>query len=222
MNIVTRKLIAKELYLHRWFILATAVAVVASAVAATFGRTAFNVAAITWLTTVIAFGVMLCIYGISNERKENSLHFVLSLPISPADYVRAKLFGLLLTYLVTWLIATGAALALVGLSEEVPDGMYPYVILLCVFLLANFTLVMCGTMFARTEAVIGAVIILTNMMVSFFMVAVSGRAGIQDHMRDAVPAWNNDFFNVLIIELIVLVIAVAFPLATAARRRDFL
>jgi ABC-type transport system involved in multi-copper enzyme maturation permease subunit len=196
--------------------------VVASAVAATFGRTAFNVAAITWLTTVIAFGVMLCIYGISNERKENSLHFVLSLPISPADYVRAKLFGLLLTYLVTWLIATGAALALVGLSEEVPDGMYPYVILLCVFLLANFTLVMCGTMFARTEAVIGAVIILTNMMVSFFMVAVSGRAGIQDHMRDAVPAWNNDFFNVLIIELIVLVIAVAFPLATAARRRDFL
>lgn len=222
MSRITRKLVAKELYFHRWFMLAAALAAVLSMAVAPLSKVAFNVASITWLTTVIAFGVMLAIYGISNERKENSLHFVLSLPISPADYVRAKVFGLLLTYLVPWLVASGAALALIALSPEVPDGMYPYAILLCLFLLANFTLVMCGAMHARSEAWVAAVIVGTNMMVSLFMVAVSSRPEIKDHMAGAAPVWNHAFFNVLFAELIVMVIAVALPLATAARRRDFL
>lgn len=222
MSIVIRKLIAKELYLNRWFMVATAVAATLSAAAASLGRGAYNVGAITWLTTVIAFGVMLAIYGISNERKENSLHFVLSLPISPAQYVRAKLFGLLLTYLLPWLVASGAALGLVLYSPGIADGMLPYIVLLCVFLLANFTIVMAGALYARSEAMIAAVIILTNMTVSLFMFAVGGNEGIKAHMSGATPVWNTAFFNLLTLEFIVIVIAVALPLATAARRRDFL
>ncbi len=37
---------------------------------------------------------MLALYGIMNERKEQSLQFVLSLPLSIAEYVRAKMLGL--------------------------------------------------------------------------------------------------------------------------------
>ena len=222
MSIVMRKLVAKELYVYRWFMVATAAAAVLSVFAASFGEASFNVAAITWLTTVIAFGVMLAIYGISNERKENSLLFVLSLPISPAQYVRAKLIGLVLTYLIPWLVASGAALALVFVAPGVPDGMAPYVVLLSMFLFANFTVVMCGALHARTDAMVAAIIIITNMMVSLFMFAVGARPGIKDHLGGPVPVWNDDFFNVLLIELIILVIALALPLATAARRRDFL
>lgn len=222
MNIVTRKLIAKELYLNRWFMVATAVAAVLSVGASTLGERAFNVASITWLTTVIAFGVMLAIYGISNERKENSLHFVLSLPISPAQYVRAKLFGMLITYLLPWLVASGAALALVMFHPDVPDGLLPYLILLCVFLLFNFTLVVSGALHARSEAMVATVIIISNMTVSLFMFAVGGQEEINAHMRGAAPVWNNAFFNLLTFELIAILIAVALPLATSARRRDFI
>jgi ABC-type transport system involved in multi-copper enzyme maturation permease subunit len=222
MSLITRKLIAKELYVNRWFIGGGAVASALSVAIASLGAGAFNVGALTWLTTVIAFGVMLGIYGVVNERKEQSLQFVLSLPISIGDYVRAKLFGLLLAFLVMWVVATASAAAMVLLSSKVPDGLLPYVLLLCFFMLANFSVVLCGALHARSEALVTATIIVTNMGVSIFMFTVGVLPGLRDHMFGATPVWNDTFFNVLIVELIVLVIAVALPLATAARRRDFL
>jgi ABC-type transport system involved in multi-copper enzyme maturation permease subunit len=223
MGIVTRKLIAKELYVNRWFIAGGSFAAILSLlIAGSAGKVGFNIGALSWLTTIVAFGVMLGIYGVVNERKEQTLQYVLSLPISTGDYVRAKLFGLLLAFLVMWLVSTGSAAALVLLMPEVPDGLLPYVLLLCFFMLANFSLVLCGALHARSEAMVTATIIITNMGVSIFMFTVGLMPSLRDHMFGATPVWNATFFNVLFVELIVLVIAVTLPLATAARRRDFL
>jgi hypothetical protein len=41
-------------------------------------------------------------------------------------------------------------------------------------------------------------------------------------MSGPTPVWNSTFFTVLACELVVLVAALALPLATASRRRDFL
>ena len=222
MSIVIRKLIAKELYVNRWLIVGGAVAAAMSAATAAFGEMAFNIGALTWLTTVIALGVMLAIYGIMNERKEQSLQFVLSLPLSVSQYVRAKLFGLLLSFLGPWLVATLAAAILVLAHPGVPDGLLPYVLALCVFMLMNFSLVLCGTLLVRSESAVSAVIILTNMLVSVYMFTIGTQAGLKDHMHGPTPVWNDTFFYVLIVELIVFVVALVLPLATAARRRDFI
>jgi ABC-type transport system involved in multi-copper enzyme maturation permease subunit len=222
MSIVTRKLIAKELYVNRWFIGGAAVAAVLSVIACAFGQTAFNIGALSWLTTVIALGVMLAIYGVMNERKEQSLLFVLSLPLSIGEYVRAKLLGLLLSFLAVWLVASGAAAAMVLIVPGVPDGLLPYLLLLCLFLLANFSVVLSGALQARSEALMSATIIITNMAVSVFMFTVGAMPGLKQHMFGPVPVWNHTFFTVLSCELVVLIVALALPLATAARRRDFL
>ena len=222
MSIVTRKLIAKELFVNRWFIGIACVAAVLSVVICLFGKMAFNIGALSWLTTIIAFGVMLALYGVMNERKEQSLQFVLSLPISIGDYVRAKLIGLLLSFGAVWVVATGAAITLVLATPSVPDGLLPYVLLLCLFLLANFAVVLSGALQARTEAMMTATIIVTNMAVSVFMFTVGALPGLREHMFGAAPVWNQTFFTVLACELIVLLVALALPLATAARRRDFL
>lgn len=221
MSTITRKLIAKELYVNRSMIIGAIVAAMISAVACAFGRTAFNIGALCWLTTIIAMGVLLAVYGVSNERKEQSLLFVLSLPLSIGEYVRAKLFGLLLSFVIVWLVASVTALLVVWLSA-VPDGLAPYVVLLCVFMLANFCIVMCGAMHARSDAAMTGVIIVTNMAVSVFMFTVGPLPGLRQHMDGDTPIWNHTFFTVLAIELLVLVVAIALPLATAARRRDIL
>lgn len=222
MNIATRKLVAKELYVNRWMMAIVAVATALAAFVCAFGETAFNVGALAWLTAVIAGGVMLAIYGVMHERKEQSLQFVLSLPISIREYVFAKTAGLLLCYLVPWLAATASAVTLVLLSPNVPDGLLPYVVVLSGFLFANFSVTLCGALLARSEAVVVAVIILTNMAVSLFMFVVSALPGIRDHLSSPVPVWNGTILNVLLVELAVLVIALTLPLATAARRRDFI
>jgi ABC-type Na+ efflux pump permease subunit len=222
MSIITRKLIAKELYVNRWMILGGTVASIASILIATLGKTGFNVGALTWLTTIIATGVMLALYGIMNERKEHSLEFVLSLPLSIPQYVRAKMLGLTASFLVVWAFASAAALLLVFGKADVPDGLAAYVILLCVFMLANYAVVLCGAMHAQSEALTSAVIIVTNMGVSLFMFTVGPMPGINDHMFAPAPVWSSTFWTVLGCELAVLVIAFALPFFLAARRRDFL
>jgi ABC-type transport system involved in multi-copper enzyme maturation permease subunit len=222
MNILTRKLITKELYVYRWLIAGGAFAGVASVLVATLGKWGFNVGALTWLTTIIATGVMLALYGIMNERKEQSLQFVLSLPLSISEYVRAKMLGLLAGFLIMWSISCAAALLLVFLNSSVPDGIAPYVTLLCVFMLANFAVVLCGALHTQSEAMTSAVIVVTNMGVSIFMFTVGPLPGLQKHMWAPAPVWNDTFWTVLGCELAVLIIALTLPFIFAARRRDFL
>ena len=222
MNVLTRKLIAKELYVNRWMVIGGAISGVASVLIATLGQTGFNVGALTWLTTIIAVGVILALYGIMNERKEHALLFVMSLPLSIADYVRAKVMGLALCFLVVWLTSSVAALLLVFGKESVPDGVAPYTILLCVYMLANFAVVLCGTLQARSEAFTTAIIVITNMGVSLFMFTVGPLPGIQQHMWAPAPVWSATFWTVLACELAVLVLAFTLPFLLAARRRDFI
>jgi ABC-2 type transport system permease protein len=226
MSIIMRKLIAKELHVNRWLIggsaIAAALSIAIAALGTALGKTAFNIGALAWLTTVIALGVMLAIYGIMNERKEQSLQFVLSLPLSVSQYVRAKLLGLLLGFLGPWLVATLGAAVLVLAHPGVPDGLLPYVLTLCVFMLMNYSLVLCGTLLVRSESAVSVVIILTNMLVSVYMFTIGTQAGLKDHMYGPTPVWNDTFFTVLGVELLIFVVALALPLATAARRRDFI
>jgi hypothetical protein len=223
MNIVMRKLIAKEIYVNRWFVAAAALAGPASLlIAATGTKAGFNVGALAWITTVIAYGVMLAIYGISYERKEHALLFVLSLPLSIGDYVRAKQIGLAVCFFIPWLAATIAAVALVLAQEGIPDGILPFTVLLCVFMLANFSLVLCGALHAMTEAATSAVIIVTNMGVSIFMFSIAAIPAIGTHMFEPRPVWNDTFWTILAIEILTLVLAFIVPHLVAARRRDFI
>lgn len=222
MNLIVRKLIAKELYVHRWLMLGTALATMLAALACAFGRAAFHVGSIAWITAVIACGVMLAIYGVAQERKEHSLQFVLSLPVSARQHVFAKMCGLLLAFALPWLVATASAVILVLAAPGVANGFLPFVVVLCGFLLANFSVLLCGVLHARSEPVMVALVVITNMGFSVYMFLVGALPGIRDHSEGPVPVWNATVLNLLWIDFIVLAAALTLPLLTAARRRDLL
>src|SRR6185295_4230028 len=113
MNIVTRKLIAKELHVNRLLVGGGVMSGVASVVLAALGQLGFSIGSLIWLSTIIAMGVILALYGIMNERKEHSLEFIMSLPLSVSDYVRAKMLGLALCFFIAWSISVAGALVLV-------------------------------------------------------------------------------------------------------------
>ena len=222
MNIVTRKLIGKELHVNRLLVGGGVMSGVASVVLAALGQLGFSIGSLIWLSTIIAMGVILALYGIMNERKEHSLEFIMSLPLSVSDYVRAKMLGLALCFFIAWSISVAGALVLVFAKDSVPDGIAPYVVLLGVFMLANFCVVLCGTMFARNEGTTTLIVIVTNMGVTIFMFIVAPMKGIHDFMWGPVPVWNSAFWAVLGCELAVMVIAFCLPIFLVARRRDFL
>ncbi len=222
MNTVTRKLIAKDFYLYRWLIVGAVVSGLAGLAVATEGAMRFNVGMLIWLTTIVAFGVCLAMIGIASERKERALLFVLSLPVSHGSYVRAKLFGLLLCYLVPWIVLSAGAVLLVLARPNLPDGLLPEAILLSGFMLANFALVLCGALLTRSEGLMTMLIIVTNMAVSLFIFLVGAMPALRDHLQDPAPVWNSTFWVVLAVEAAVLVFVCSVPYIVAARRRDFI
>lgn len=222
MNIVTRKLIAKELYLNRLLLIGTVVGgLVGIGIASFEGTMQFNLGMLLWLTALVAFGVVLTMLSIASERKERQLQFVLSLPLSHGDYIRTKIYGLLICYLLPWLVLSAAAVVLVLVRVNVPDGLLPNAILLCGFMLANFSIVLCGALLVRSEGMMTLLIIATNMGVSVFIFGVSAIPALRDHLQDAQPSWSTEFWIVLAAEAFVLVAACLTPFYAAARRRDF-
>lgn len=222
MSAVTFLLIAKELYSYRWIIAAAIAAGLFSLVLASTGEIAFNIGALAWLTTIIASGVMLPMYGIHQERKDRTLLFALSLPISPAGYARAKMMGILSSFVVLWSALTIGAVILVLASPGIPDGLLPYLLLLSCFLLVNFSLVMCCSFLSTSEIAISAAIILTNMGVTVFMMLVGRASAIGQHMLAEAPVWNSTFFLILGGEAAAFAIALSLPLIAISRRRDFI
>jgi ABC-2 type transport system permease protein len=222
MNPITRKLVAKELHLYRWLLVGGTAAGLAGLLSATTGEVGFNIGFIVWLTAVIALGVMLALFGVASERKERSQLFILSLPLSHRDYVRAKLLGLLTCFVLAWAVLSAGALALIAVMPGIPDGLLPYGVLLCIFLLMNFSVVLCGALHIASEAAMGGLIILTNMSVSLFMMGVGRIPGLGEHMQAPAPVWNTPFWLLVAALLAATALALALPLFIAARRRDIL
>ncbi|HEU5134826.1 MAG TPA: hypothetical protein VFU13_06750 [Steroidobacteraceae bacterium] len=221
MNMLARKLIAKDFYLNRWLIIGSTIAGLVSLLIAAEGKIRFNIGMLTWLTTLVAFGVVLAMLSIGNERKERTLQFVLSLPLSHGDYVRIKVIGLMLCYLVPWTILSAGAVTLVAVMPNLPDGLLPFAVLLCGFFLANYSVVLCGALHTASEGLITVLIIVTNMNITLFIFMVGALPSLNDHLHGPAPVWNSTFWIVLAAELATLVITLSLPYLVAARRRDF-
>ncbi len=95
--------------MHRWMIGGTTIAGLVGPAVAAGGKMYFNIGMLIWLTTIVAFGVVLAMFGVASERKERMLQCVLSLPLSHGDYVRIKVVALLLCFLGPWIMLSAGA-----------------------------------------------------------------------------------------------------------------
>ena len=121
------------------------------------GKMRFNIGMLIWLTTIVALRRRARHDLRSrNERKERTLQFVLSLPLSHGDYVRIKVVGLMLCFLVPWAILSAGAVTLVAVMPNLPDGLLPFAVLLCGFMLANYSVVLCGALHTASEGLMTA------------------------------------------------------------------
>ena len=223
MNSLTYKLIAKDFHQHRLLIAGTiAIGLISLLVAGAGTLLLFNIGMLCWLTAIAAYGCVLAMLSISGERKERALLFVLSLPLGYGDYVRLKLFGVMLCFLAPWATLTAGAVVLVLAKPGMADGILPFAILLCGFLLTNFSMVLSCALFARSEGFITLVIIVHNIAISLFIFLVGPIPAFRDHLQDASPTWGPEFWIVRSVEAATLFVIFSLPYFVVARRRDFI
>jgi ABC-2 type transport system permease protein len=203
-NPMVGKLIGKELTLNRFFIGGATLAGLVSLAISVLGKVAFAVGGIMFLTALVAYAVTLPMFSIAGERKEKTRLFVLSLPVSRGEYIRAKVAGVALSFLGPWALLLVVALTLI-LATPIPDGMVVYTMLTVMFALTDFCVIVCAAMLVTSEAGQAIVIIFMNMSVTFFIVGISALTRVgPDSIIDAIN-WSTPALTILGAEIAVVV-----------------
>lgn len=213
------RLVAKDLYLYRWFIVGSTLAGLASLlVSGLHGLTGL----IMFMTTIVALGVFIAMYGILVERKEKTLLFVLSLPVTPLQYATAKVLAALIAFLVPVLVLAAVALGYNLAFEPPPNGEIPVTVAMLGLFTANFCFLVALLLITGMEIWAVAGILLTNLSIPIFMNAVYGLPGVREHVQGPAAVWSPTILTILGVEALVALLALGIAFTVQSRRKDFI
>jgi len=89
----------------------------------------FYLGSLLLIVVMVAAACFAISTSLLNERKEQTLAFVMSLPVSPRDFYLAKLIGNLATFAAPYLLMVAGTSAVILLTP-LPDGLFVYSLLL--------------------------------------------------------------------------------------------
>ena len=214
-------LVRKDLYLLRVLSIAGVVIGLLSLFLMFFGKVAYAVGGVLYLTANIASALMLAMASLIGERKEQTRLFALSLPVSGQQYDLAKLVATLLTYGIPWLIMTVAALCMVALWPAIPAGYLVYTILLQGAFLALFCIFVATLIVLTSEFAGGLAILVVNVMFTLFMILLN-QPNIVRPLNGPQIVWTPFAVTMLAAEVVMTLISLAFALIAVSRKRDHL
>lgn len=219
-SFMIKRLILKDWYLYRWPIIGYfVVGLIAIGIVALGGGMAFNAGSILLITVLIALGMHLAIGTTVTEHSEHTLPFVMSLPVSIADYTAAKLLGNLLIYLVPWILLLGGACLL--LKSGNASGVIPLTVLTLVELFASYALTLAIALVSESMAWTIVVTVILNLFLQGYLYFVSHIPAIAITIKGPTAVWSHAAVTLLVVQLAIIVVGLGMAFFIQARKSDF-
>ena len=225
MNIaMVKRLIWKDWYLNRAAILFSLIGgmVTLALVASSHGSNIVMILGLIVIVTIlIGMGSMVMASAVT-ERKQQTLPFVMSLPISYVEYTTAKIVGSLLIFLVLWTVMLVDILATILLAPGFPHGLIPFVVIMSVEILMSTCLVTAVAVTTESQgwtvgvAQVGA---LSLNGIGWWIVRFPDIGGA---MRSATVRWSGTATALLSTELAAIALLLAITFFIQARKKDFI
>ncbi|WP_263354263.1 ABC-2 transporter permease [Acidicapsa acidisoli] len=218
------RLIRKDWYLNRMPILFSIIGGVATlaAMAAMHGSTiAMVLGVIVVVTILVGIGAMVMMSAVV-ERRQQTLPFVMSLPISFLEYTTAKIVGGLLIFLVLWGAMLAGIVATILLAPGFPHGLIPFVTIMCVEILMTTCLVI--TVAVTTESqpwTVGATQV-GALGVNGIGWSIVRLPEIGGTMRSTTVQWSGTATALLVAELALIALMLLITFFVQARKKDFI
>jgi len=220
---MVRLLILKDWYLQRWIILGSlAGGALALAITVSFGKTGFFIGMILLVTVLIASGEQLAFTLVVNERKEKTLAFVMSLPISSVEYTASKVLANLLIFLVPWTAVVVGSLTLILATPAIPHGLVPYVTIMCIEILVTTFFVSCVAIVSESQSWAIAALMVVNVGFNIVGYCVAHVPSIAATMFGPVVVWNPASVAILFSELAAIALFIALTFYAQSRKTHFL
>ncbi len=219
---VVRHLILKDWYLNRWLILGSLpVGLGALAIVLTGKQVAFMLSIILLCMVIVGVGAQLAMVTTINERKEQTLAFVMSLPVSWREYTAAKILANLIIFLVPWLLLTFGALGVL-LLPGAAHGLVPYTAIMAVEMLITTSLIVVAGIITESQAWTTAGIFCSSLGINILGYVFAHLRGISTYMWGTHVQWSSTAWEVLICELLTVPLLLGVTFYIQSRKTDFL
>jgi ABC-type Na+ efflux pump permease subunit len=215
-----KRLVLKDWHFQRWPIAAClAAGILGVALLGAGSQGSFYAGTVILITVVILIGIRLAISTIVNERKDQTLPFIMSLPISPRDYTLAKIIANLTIYLIPWTALTVATCFAV---QRVNPGVVPVAILTLVEHFTVYCLLLMTAIVSESEAWTVSVMVAGNLFLQAYLYLVGRIPGIEHSLKTKVAIWDQGSVTLLVVEIVLALMFLATTLLLQSRKRDFL
>jgi ABC-2 type transport system permease protein len=217
-----RRLILKDWYLNRRIILGSIPVGLASlAIVFTGKQIAYLISVILVSMIVIGVGSQLAITTTIYERKEQTLPFIMSLPVSWREYTAAKILANLIIFLIPWLIISACVLGVL-LLPGAPHGLVPFTTIMAVEMLVSICLTLAAGLITESQAGITIAIMASALGLDVLGFIFAHLRGISSYMWGASVRWTPTAWLVLLAELLTVPLLLGLSFYIQSRKTDFL
>lgn len=175
------------------------------------------------LLLIVVLVAVAC-FAISNsllvERKEQTLAFVMSLPVSPLDFTVAKLAGNLVTFGVPFALLTLGTLGTIYFTP-LPNGLLVYSLLLFGYIFAAYCVSLAVAMQVQSEGWNTFVMIASMVLINPFLMGLGQIQAIESTVRGSAIVWSAPAVAILTTELVIGLCALAFTAWWNGRKPAF-
>jgi ABC-2 type transport system permease protein len=220
---VIGQLILKDWRLNRMLISVLVGVGLIALIVAQYAGEALRIFGTVWFfVSLCILASMLPLTAILNERKKQTLAFVMSLPVSSVQYAAAKALSTAAMFLVPWLTLIASALLLIETRHVLPHGIIPTLFILAMLPMIGFCLISSTILVGETEGWMMAASIVCNSSYWFVWYLLAQIPSLKDHWSDPVAIWNPAVVTVLSSEIGLCAFIVGVALFFQSRKRDFI
>ncbi|PWF55315.1 hypothetical protein C7C56_002490 [Massilia glaciei] len=182
----------------------------------------FYAASVLLITAMIALGFHPAMATVVGERKEQTLAFVMSMPITPTDYTWTKVLANLLLFFVPFLLLLGGTLGMISVRPSMPDGLIPYAVILFGYLAATAVLILCVALVTESMQWTIVVQIAGNLGLQGVMYGASTIPAIKSTINTEMIVWSEPALLFIGSEIAISLILLAATLWLQSRKTDFI
>lgn len=181
----------------------------------------FNAGGLLLLVLLVSTGFFAIGHIVVNERKEGTLPFVMSLPVSSLEVFFAKLTACLLIYIVPFLVVLATTILLV-LATALPDGILVYAMLIYFFMLMSHSIAVCTAITVEQEG--WNIFIQMALMTTLapFMIWAGQLDSVSANIRTDQIVWSPAVLSVFGAEICITALAIAVTCWIHSRKSSVL
>jgi len=220
---VVQTLILSDWNRHRFFIMLSILGGGLALGLVAWGGELPTILGSTWFfVSLIVLGCMMPVSNVINERKKQTLAFLMSLPISVAQYTLAKILSTFGMFLVPWLsLIVAGGLLIVG-RQDIPDGIIPVLLILGGFTLVGFCVVAGVAIATESESWTIVATIALNSSYGFGWYVLIRNRELRAGFGNADPVWSPTVLTILLSEAAIVAVVLALTFFVQSRKRDFI